>query len=553
MMQPRQEGPLKPIVTLIANPNVQRELGLAGPQLKGVKDALEGIRASFMPKIESFQRLSEGQKREARPALMRELFANAEEALSKILRADQYRRFKQLRLQEEGIAAFLKDAVRDELELSGDQTPAIKELVQDGMRRIESLGGSGARNSDSRVAAIQDELVEGILQRLSEEQKAKWTQMIGEKFVFGDAPASKSGQIEALGVGNYDEGDRAAQSERHDFDLDVLRPLEAEQQYYLIKFLYRGVSKHYEAPPIQCLRSEQQHQAQSALLEMVKLYVESNSTNSARHSLQTYRDVLLRVSQRDATDSNHHVSYSAYVQLFPDTWWTFINYGFYDPFDPPDDSSWTETEKLWRNPVTLYHLTLSQVDAVGKDILEVGCGRGGGAAWMVRHLSPKSVHATDAAMSNVLFCQGTHKAPGLEYSHGTAFRVPRPNDSADIMVSVESFPYYRPLSAFVAECARVLRPGGKLLITGWGPPKLFRKLFDATQSHGFSLVASRDVTIGVCLSLDAFDPVAIVAKNETVQPKWLYVDMWRQVRSDQSSIRNGSTPYFTLAFKKGVP
>lgn len=209
MMQPQQDGPLKPIVSLIGNPTVQRELDLVGPQLKGIKEALEGVRDAFRPRIEALQRLPEAKKLEARPALMRELIAHAEATLAKVLRPDQLRRFLQLRLQGEGISAFLKEPVRAQLALSDEQGRAIKELVHDGMRRIEGLRGSRAGGARERIAEIREEVTDRIRALLSAEQQASWEQLLGEPLALGTtepAPAAAPRAAGSRGPGSSGPG-----------------------------------------------------------------------------------------------------------------------------------------------------------------------------------------------------------------------------------------------------------------------------------------------------------------------------------------------------------
>jgi SAM-dependent methyltransferase len=45
--------------------------------------------------------------------------------------------------------------------------------------------------------------------------------------------------------------------------------------------------------------------------------------------------------------------------------------------------------------VRLYEQALREADTEGKDLLEVGCGRGGGSSYMLGHLAPASVTGID--------------------------------------------------------------------------------------------------------------------------------------------------------------
>jgi ubiquinone/menaquinone biosynthesis C-methylase UbiE len=524
-MQAASKNPLSKFQSLVGNDRVRTELGLKKEQMQSFKDSFGTLREKYKGQISELQQKPPQEIKELRPKLFQEIEVDAEAVVGSILGPQQLERFKQLRLQSQGITAFADKHLRDELDFTQEQLMQLKDIAQG--------GPDGEADAIGKVTSM-----------LSPEQLKKWNAVRGKDFDFGAAQGADGATAH-----EYAEGEEE-QEAQHDFDLDMLQPLDPVQQYFVIKFLFRGESKHYEVPPLRCFQNDDLKSAQDRLVDVLKHFIDSNCPDSERHSPETYREMLTRVSEADATGKSAESSYSSYVQLFPDTWWTFMNFGYCDPFDPPNDSKWTEAEKLWRNPVQLYLQTLGQVEVAGKDVVEVGCGRGGGSAFIARHMKPKSVTATDAAGSNVLFCQSTHKVKGVQYCYGTAFKMPRPDESADIILSIESFNYYKPLSSFMVEAARVLRTGGNLLVTGWGPPKLLEKLVDTAESNGLSLVSSKNLNNGACQSIQDFDPVAIVADQKTVRPKWLYVDMWRRVRSDLSTIQSGATPYFTFSFEK---
>src|SRR4029077_7630185 len=68
--------------------------------------------------------------------------------------------------------------------------------------------------------------------------------------------------------------------------------------------------------------------------------------------------------------------------------WTFMNYGYRDPggasgppLDPADEAD--------RSYIKLYDVVARGAPVAGRDLLEIGCGRGGGAAYLARALSPR--------------------------------------------------------------------------------------------------------------------------------------------------------------------
>jgi ubiquinone/menaquinone biosynthesis C-methylase UbiE len=61
------------------------------------------------------------------------------------------------------------------------------------------------------------------------------------------------------------------------------------------------------------------------------------------------------------------------------------------------------------------------------------------------------------------FCRKKHQLPGLDFVHGSAEELPFADQSFDAVVNVEASHCYPELPRFLAEVARVLRPGGHFL------------------------------------------------------------------------------------------
>ncbi|MGE2721077.1 phthiotriol/phenolphthiotriol dimycocerosates methyltransferase [Mycolicibacterium celeriflavum] len=142
----------------------------------------------------------------------------------------------------------------------------------------------------------------------------------------------------------------------------------------------------------------------------------------------------------------------------------FLNYGYEE--DPPMGVVLDAGDEIERYPIQLYHATAAQVDGfAGKRVLEVGCGHGGGASYLARTMAPASYVGLDVNAAGVEFCRRRHQVPGLEFVHGDAEDLPFPAESFDVVINVESAHCYEHFDRFLAEVARVLRPGGAFLYT----------------------------------------------------------------------------------------
>ena len=138
-----------------------------------------------------------------------------------------------------------------------------------------------------------------------------------------------------------------------------------------------------------------------------------------------------------------------------------LNNGYEE--DPPMALPLSASDEPDRFGLQLYHRTAAQVDLSDKQVLEVGCGHGGGASYLVRTLGPASYTGLDLNADGIAFCQKRHNLPGLEFVAGDAENLPFSDQSFDAVINVESSHCYLDFPGFLAEVSRVLRPGGHFL------------------------------------------------------------------------------------------
>jgi ubiquinone/menaquinone biosynthesis C-methylase UbiE len=139
----------------------------------------------------------------------------------------------------------------------------------------------------------------------------------------------------------------------------------------------------------------------------------------------------------------------------------FLNYGYEE--DPPMALPLAASDEPDRFPIQLYHRMATQVDLAGKKVLEVSCGHGGGASYLMRILHPASYTGLDLNTVGIEFCRKRHNLPGLDFVQGNAESLPFPDQSFDAVINVEAAINYQNVPRFFAEVERVLRPGGYFL------------------------------------------------------------------------------------------
>jgi ubiquinone/menaquinone biosynthesis C-methylase UbiE len=143
--------------------------------------------------------------------------------------------------------------------------------------------------------------------------------------------------------------------------------------------------------------------------------------------------------------------------------WRFMNYG-YASLDPSEEGLVLSPEdEPNRHAVHLYHQVATGSVLAGRKVLEVGCGRGGGAAFVKQYHRPMQMTGVDFSARAVRFCQDHYHAEGLSFMRGDAEALPFGDRSFDAVINVESSHCYGSMPAFLREVRRVLRPGGALL------------------------------------------------------------------------------------------
>lgn len=180
----------------------------------------------------------------------------------------------------------------------------------------------------------------------------------------------------------------------------------------------------------------------------------------------------------------------------------FMNYGFAgDGFCDPDVVLRPEDE-FNRYCIQLYHHVAGAVDLSGKDVLEVGCGRGGGAAYVAGYLKPGTMTGVDIAPKAIEFCRGHYAVPNLGFRQGDAEALPFEDGSYDAVVNVESSHCYGSMEQFLGEVHRVLRPGGWFLFADRRHRRGIVPLQNQLEQAGFEVVRKRHITTNILRALD---------------------------------------------------
>jgi ubiquinone/menaquinone biosynthesis C-methylase UbiE len=196
----------------------------------------------------------------------------------------------------------------------------------------------------------------------------------------------------------------------------------------------------------------------------------------------------------------------------------FLNYGYEDADHAAFEDGLDDNHRLRSYSVRLYHHVLEALEPAGKDLLEVGCGRGGGSAYAMSSMAPRSVTGVDLSPVAISFCKKTHDAPGLTFLAGDAQDLPLAAESVDGVFNVESSHCYPSMDDFLAEVFRVLRPGGRFAWVDARPRSGVAALDAAVRRSGLEEIAAVDITPRVLQALDSTSDVKEDMVRDTVPP-----------------------------------
>ena len=228
----------------------------------------------------------------------------------------------------------------------------------------------------------------------------------------------------------------------------------------------------------------------------------------------------------------------------------FMNYGYHDEnehieLDPDDEPN--------RYSVQLYHRLAKTIDLTDKDILEVGCGRGGGLAYINKTFKPKSALGIDLDARAAKFGNLFYKSSRLRFEQGNAQELNIEDKSKDVVFNVESSHRYPQMEKFLEEVYRVLRPGGYFLITDFRYPNEMEEYHSLIKKFQFTLFDEQIINPNVVAALECDTP----RREDLVKrlsPKFLHKTALNFAGTVGSptfdQIKNGDYTYFVYCYQK---
>jgi ubiquinone/menaquinone biosynthesis C-methylase UbiE len=246
--------------------------------------------------------------------------------------------------------------------------------------------------------------------------------------------------------------------------------------------------------------------------------------------------------------------YEVMSRLDRDADMTFMNYGWASLDPAAEPLALQPQDEPNRYCIQLYHRVASAIDLRGLDVLEVGCGRGGGASYIQRYLKPKSMTGLDFAAKAIQFCKHHYATPGLTFVRGNAQALEFGAEAFDVVLNVESSHCYGSMDQFLSGVHRVLRPGGHFLFAD----HRYKEDIDALRQHlrdsGLTLREEEDISANVvrALEMDNARKEALIDQKVPRAPRHFFKEFagMEGTRSSYATLLSGDKVYLRAVLQK---
>lgn len=188
-------------------------------------------------------------------------------------------------------------------------------------------------------------------------------------------------------------------------------------------------------------------------------------------------------------------------------WVIFMNDGF-TPLDSeayPTSKNCLELEgihKMWKYQSYLYIELLNQagIDTIQPlgNLLDIGCGRGGGASVYEKYFNFDHVVGMDLNPNQIDFCNRVHS--NIQFDQGSAMELPYDQNSFDIITNVESAGYYVDYESFLRGLNKILKVNGLFLCADTGDQNRVDYIKEIYPHYGFEVRKHIDITKNVSVA-----------------------------------------------------
>jgi ubiquinone/menaquinone biosynthesis C-methylase UbiE len=177
----------------------------------------------------------------------------------------------------------------------------------------------------------------------------------------------------------------------------------------------------------------------------------------------------------------------------------FLNYGYEYP--PNVEVALPPQFEPHRDGALLYHAAAGALELEAQDVLEISCGRGGGARFVKAAFQPRLLVALDMTHAALAYCDAQTPKHDVGLLCGSAMSLPIADRSFDVVLNVEASHCYPDQKAFLREVHRVLKPTGHFIYVDIRMLDRCTAWREALGQAGFSIVEEEDISRSVLQAL----------------------------------------------------
>jgi len=177
----------------------------------------------------------------------------------------------------------------------------------------------------------------------------------------------------------------------------------------------------------------------------------------------------------------------------------FMNLGYHDPDSP---LNLKETDFQDRSFIRLYKETISDVDLNGKNVLEIGCGRGGGSYFFAEYSTAKKVLGMDLSPANIKLCNKFYKLENVSFIEGNANKFEFKQEQFDVIVNLESSHCYPSKQDFFNRVKKTLKDGGTFAYADLIDANKIKQTEAFLLAAGFNILSRKDFTPFIVNSIE---------------------------------------------------
>ena len=267
-----------------------------------------------------------------------------------------------------------------------------------------------------------------------------------------------------------------------------------------------------------------------------------------KSALHKFFDLVCNISPR-VKRSVWRILYQYVTGLDKEAQVIFMNYGY-----APESGKikLRKIDEKNRYCIQLYHHVASAINLKGKDLLEVGCGRGGGSSYIMGYSKPNSMTGIDFSGKSIEFCKKFYSVKGLSFYVGDAESLPFEDNKFDAVINIESSHCYGDINQFLREVFRVIKRGGYFLFADFRKKNEINTLRKQLAHSGFELIKEERMTQNVlrALGLDNSRRLKLIEKVPKIFHKSFSDFAGLKGTETYESFRRGDREYFNFILKK---